>query len=96
MPTDYAQALAWYRKAAAQGDAGAQVGLALMYVGGQGVSLNIVEAYKWLSLAAPRSPSEAGAEAARTAMATAEAAMTPAQIGEARRRASEWRVVCEP
>jgi TPR repeat protein len=41
-----------YRKAANEGDADAQLSLALMYVQGEGVSQDVLEAYKLFSLAA--------------------------------------------
>ncbi|MDO9312787.1 MAG: tetratricopeptide repeat protein [Nitrosomonas sp.] len=37
VPQDYKQAVDWYRKAAAQGDAGAQYNLGVMYFEGKGV-----------------------------------------------------------
>jgi TPR repeat protein len=45
-------AAGWYRKAADQGDAGAQGTLGTLYSMGQGVEQNYVEAYYWLDLAA--------------------------------------------
>ncbi len=52
MPQDYKQAVAWYREAAAQGDAGAQANLGVMYANGEGVPQNYVQAYAWFSVAA--------------------------------------------
>jgi TPR repeat protein len=49
---DLKQAAAWYRKAAEQGDAGAQGTLGMLYTLGQGVQRSDVEAYYWLDLAA--------------------------------------------
>jgi uncharacterized protein len=49
---DYAQAVAWYRRAVEQGHAGAQNNLGVMYVEGLGVSQDYEEAYVWFSLAA--------------------------------------------
>jgi len=49
---DYAQALAFYRLAAAQGLDGAQNDLAGMYDNGQGVAQDYVEALRWFHLAA--------------------------------------------
>ncbi|MBU0909276.1 MAG: DnaJ domain-containing protein, partial [Proteobacteria bacterium] len=59
IPQDYAEAAKWYRKAAEQGNAEAQVNLGLMYVLGQGVPKNDVNAYAWLSLAAAQGNEEA-------------------------------------
>ena len=44
---DYAEALKWYRKAAEQGHAKAQVNLGVMYRGGIGVTQDNAEAVKW-------------------------------------------------
>ncbi len=49
---DYRQAAEWYKKAALQGDAGAQATLGVLYSVGQGVAHSDVEAYYWLDLAA--------------------------------------------
>ena len=49
---DYAEALRWYRLAAAQGDARAQFNLGYMYHYGQDVTQDYVEAVKWVRLAA--------------------------------------------
>ena len=46
------EAIAWYRKAADQGDAGAQGTLGLLYSVGMGTGRDDMEAYYWLSLAA--------------------------------------------
>jgi len=42
----------WYRKAAEQGDADAQVNLALMYGNGQGVLQDMIAAHMWFNIAA--------------------------------------------
>jgi TPR repeat protein len=92
VPQDYAQAFVWYRKAADQGDGRAQLGLGVMYANGKGVPQDYVRAHMWFNIAA-------GAQGAsdawvrdlsvkwRDLVATR---MTPAQIAEARRMASEW------
>ena len=49
---NYAEAVKWYRKAAAQGYAKAQSNLGLMYANGQGVTRNDAEAVKWYHKAA--------------------------------------------
>jgi TPR repeat protein len=48
---DYAEAIKWYRLAAAQGYARAQANLGLMYLDGQGVAKNLNEAERLLRLA---------------------------------------------
>ncbi|PHI95498.1 hypothetical protein BG621_06490 [Parasaccharibacter apium] len=47
IPYDYAKAVAWYQKAAKQGDPEAQRSLALMYAEGRGVAQNDVQAVSW-------------------------------------------------
>ena len=86
VPQDYAQAVSWYRKAAEQGDAQAQYNLGLMYHEGQGVTQDFVQAHKWFNLAAAT-----GHATAAKNRATVAAKMTPAQIAEAQRLASEWK-----
>jgi len=49
---DHAEAARWYRKAAEQGDAGAQYNLGVMYKNGQGVKQDHAEAVRWLRKAA--------------------------------------------
>ena len=49
---DYAQAAAWYRKAAEQGDADAQLRLGFMYKKGQGVEQDYAQAVAWYRKAA--------------------------------------------
>jgi hypothetical protein len=51
VPQDYAQAAFWYRKAAEQGDAPAQVCLGLLYYEGRGVPPDYAQAYFWFYLA---------------------------------------------
>jgi hypothetical protein len=52
VPQDYAQAVAWYRKAAEQGDADAQNNLGLRYDKGQGVPQDYAQAVAWFRKAA--------------------------------------------
>ena len=52
MPEDDAQAVAWYRRAADQGDADGQFGLGLMYRTGQGVPQDFTQALAWYRQAA--------------------------------------------
>jgi predicted aspartyl protease len=87
---DYAQAVAWYRKAADKGDAVAQNNLGLMYSSGQGVLQDNVRAYMWFSLAASGSDGATRQKAVKERDDLA-ANMTPAQIAEARRQAGEWK-----
>jgi TPR repeat protein len=93
VPEDEATAMSWLRKAADQGDAHALCQLGLAYYMGQGVPQDHVQAYKWLSLGASRFPAadeEHRDSAAKVANAIANE-MTPAQIAEAQKLASEWK-----
>ena len=83
---DYQQALRWIRLAANQGEALAQTKLAIMYDDGNGLPKDKVQAYKWLSLAATNG--DKPAPMLRDLLAKE---MTPAQIAEAKKLASEWK-----
>ena len=52
---DDAGAVRWFRRAADQGDASAQVSLGFMYANGRGVPQDDVNAHMWLNLAAVQS-----------------------------------------
>jgi TPR repeat protein len=52
MTRDYHQALDWYRKAAAQGDAEAEYSVGYLYYHGDGVAQDYVEALRWYRKAA--------------------------------------------
>lgn len=49
---DFTEAATWYKRAAIQGSGDAQQSLGEMYVRGEGVSQDFVEAYKWFNIAA--------------------------------------------
>jgi TPR repeat protein len=51
VPQNYAEAAAWYWRAAEQGNPAAQYRLGLLFDKGLGVPLDDIEAYKWLNLA---------------------------------------------
>jgi predicted aspartyl protease len=100
VPQDYAQAAAWFHKAADQGFAAAQGILGEMYRDGLGVPQDYVCAHMWLNLAASRSddatrqmavkvPDDPRQMAVKVRDNVA-AKMTPAQIAEAQRLAGEW------
>ena len=76
----------WWRKAAEQGLAHAQVRVGMMYDKGEGVPQDYVEAHKWFNLAAAIGQTK-GAIELRDKVAKR---MTPAQIAEAQRLAREW------
>ena len=89
VPQDYNQAVIWYRKAADQGHASAQSKLGWMYYNGQGVPKDYVEAHKWFNLAAANTgENESRDKAIRNRDLVAQL-MTPTEIAEARKRASE-------
>ncbi len=97
---DYTEASKWFRMAAEQGERAAQADLADMYLHGEGVSRDYVQAYMWLSLAASQRVSEhswwPGVSASQRAGVSAElnkvaAKMSPSQITEAKRLATEWK-----
>ena len=81
---DYAEAVKWYRLAAAQGNASAQVNLGVMYATGEGVVQDYVRAHMWFNLASVK-----GDPDAKNARDLAASKMTPQQIAEAQKRASE-------
>jgi len=90
VPQDYQQAATWFRKAAEQGLAKSQFSLGEMYTFGHGVPQDYVQAHKFYNLAAARLTGEAQEEAARRRAGLAKK-MTPQQIAEAQRLASEWK-----
>lgn len=85
VPQDYAEAVKWFRLAAEQGNAGSQYYLGSLYAKGQGVPQEYVEAYKWTILAAAQ-----GDKAAKRRRDIIAAKLSPGQIAEAERKASEW------
>ena len=88
---DYFAAVSWYRKAAEQGIAGAQFNLGLMYFNGQGVLRDYVQAYKWFNLSAAGAKGAEKSDNATKVRDLVSEWMTPAQIAEAQRLASEWK-----
>jgi predicted aspartyl protease len=105
-PQDYAQALIWLRKAADQGNADAQGVLGEMYRDGRGVPQDYIRAHMWLNLAAARSDDATHQMAVKVRDYTHQMAvkarddvavkMTPDQIVEAQRMASDWTQAHEP
>jgi TPR repeat protein len=84
---DYTQMVYWYRRAAEQGDVGAQLFLADAYAygGGDGFEPDLVEAYMWYEIAIQYWGMLV--EPARQAVGEK---MTAEQIKTAARRAEEW------
>ena len=56
---DDAEAVRWYRLAAEQGDASAQLDLGVMYATGEGVPQDAAEAVRWFRLAAEQGDASA-------------------------------------
>jgi len=89
-PTHYEGGARAARKAAEIGDIHAQYSLGVMYETGLGVPKDLVQAYRWISLAA------SGAVLAKDEAAYVgqceriSTIMTPQQVTEAQRLASEW------
>ncbi len=71
-----------FRKAAEHGNADAQLDLAKMYRDGEGVAEDYIEAYKWARLA--------GGGKGQTLCEALAKEMTPEQIAEAKRMATEF------
>ena len=88
---DYNQAMLWFRKAADQGYAEAQYILGLMYFKGQGVTQDYVEAHTWFNIAAAYSTDKEVRDNATKNRDMVAEKMTPEQIAEAQKRASEWK-----
>ena len=85
VPQDYVEAVKWYRMAADQGDEFAQYDLGVMYSKGQGVTRDFVKAHMWISLAAAHGDKEV-----QEGQDIIERLLTPDELAEAQRMASEW------
>lgn len=77
---NYGQALHWLKKSAAQGNVEAQMYLGDAYARGKGVSIDLIKAHMWLSLAAA-----SGGDEAKNRFQYLVSKMTPEQIAEAQR-----------
>ena len=86
VPRNYKEAESLFTKAAEQGYAPAQNSLARMYEYGLGVHVNLVQAYKWYSLA-----SDAGNEAAKLNKLAVEIKLDPDLLKQSQALAQEWR-----
>ena len=84
VPQDYLEAAKWFRLAAAQGYAEAQNNLGRLYAEGCGVTQDYVRACMWFNLAAAK-----GVSAAQRNRDEAAKRMTPPQIAEAQRMATD-------
>jgi TPR repeat protein len=82
---NFNEAMPWFRKAANQGNAKAQLYLGVMYAASQGVPQNFVLAHMWSSLARAK-----GNRQALKTLSLLAKYMTPPQIAEAQKLAREW------
>jgi len=82
---NYAEAVRWYSKAAEQGNLAAMNGLGSLNKQGHGVPQNQLEAYKWFNLAATSGEREYITNRDKVAVN-----LTPSQLAEGQRLASEW------
>jgi TPR repeat protein len=89
VPKDIPEGIKWTRRAATQGFAQAQNTLGLCYTKGTGVPKDYVQAYKWFNLATAKGDERA--DDARVNLASAERYLTPEQVAEGQRLASEFK-----
>jgi TPR repeat protein len=90
VPQNYAEAAAWYRRAAEQGNPAAQYRLGLLFDKGLGVPLDDTEAYKWLDLAVARATLREREYWLKIRNAVAWK-LTRAQLAQAQWLALQWR-----
>jgi TPR repeat protein len=88
---DHMLAAMWWREAADQGNADAQIKLAWLYENGDGIQQDCALAYLWLNWAAAHTSNVVVRQAAIKQRDEVAAKMTPDQIAEAQRLASEWK-----
>jgi TPR repeat protein len=82
---NYPEAVRWYTKAAEQGNVSALNGLGGLYLAGHGVPQSQIDAYKCYNLAAASGKPEFIAERDKLA-----AKLTPAQLADGQKLASDW------
>lgn len=90
---DASKAAKWYEMAAEQGVANAQLQLATLYTNGEGVPRDNIKAYMWYTIVIESIPEPRGFEPALIPgmfRAILINRMTPEQIAEASKLASEW------
>jgi len=89
VPTDEDRAVAWARRAAEQNSVEAYLFLGYATEQGRGTDKDLVEAYKWFSLATADTKATEAAEAARRRDDIARE-LTPVQLRRAQRLSLEW------
>ncbi len=87
---DYEAALKWWNRAAELGDTKTAFLLGCMYDHGTGVPKDSVTAHMWFNIAARDSKRPLWKKGSSDRRDTIAEPMTPAQIEEAERRATEW------
>ncbi len=87
---DYKKALEIFKPLAEQGSAAAQLNLGNMYLYGEGVPQDYVQALKWFNLSGSRSQGKDHDYAVERRNVT-EKKMTPPQVAEAQKLAREWK-----
>jgi hypothetical protein len=87
---DAGEALSWFRRAADGGHATAQLIMGISCRAGRDMPRDLVQAYKWLILAASREAPDENRNTAIHECETTAAQMTPAQMAEGRRLAQAW------
>ena len=85
------EALQWFRLAAEQGHAKAQSNLGAMHALGLGTQTNLIQAYKWVTLAAQSFPPGEDRKQEMKNLTKASEEMVPAQIELAKKLADEWK-----
>jgi TPR repeat protein len=88
---DYTTAIRLLRPLGENGNVHAQWYLGLMFDMGKGVPQDFVEAHKWFDIVSKRSADKYMRDMAIKYRNSVAALMTPAQIAEAQKRASEWK-----
>lgn len=85
---NYSTAFACFRSAAEDRDEEAQYNLAMMYAMGQGVEVNLTLAHMWINLAIAQGERDKSAIDLRNEL---EQVISPEQVAEAQKLASEWK-----
>ena len=88
---DSGKATVLFRQAADLGSGEAMFSLGVSYWAGRGVSEDLIEAYKWLDLAATYASNREKDTAVQARNALARV-LTPSQIEDAKKRAQAWQI----
>jgi uncharacterized protein len=84
------QAAAWYRRAAEQGDFGAQFALGSLYYNGKGLAQDYAEAYVWLDLATAAEPPKLKPDYPAQMRDEAASHLTPTDLSRVHERSRKW------